>query len=44
MSWLTRPEWRLAAKIVLIFVYLLALYLAAAVFQESFSVFDYGRF
>ena len=41
MSW---KELRLSAKIVLIFVYLLALHLASSVFREAFSVFDYGRF
>lgn len=41
MNW---KEIRLAVKTILIFLYLLALYLAASVFQETFSVFDYGRF
>ena len=41
---MNREELRMTAKIVLIFVYLLALYLASNVFQETFSVFDYGRF
>jgi hypothetical protein len=41
------PSWkemRLTAKIVMIFVYLLALYMASTIFLEKFSVFEYGRF
>ena len=41
MTW---KEIRLAVKTLVILVYLLALYLASSVFQETFSVFDYGRF
>jgi len=37
-------EWKVAGKIALILAYALALYLASTVLQESFSVFEYGRF
>ena len=41
---LNRRELRTTGKILLIVVYLVALHMASTVFQESFSVFDYGRF
>ncbi len=41
---MSRKELLLAGKLALIYVYLLTLYHATWIFQETYSVFDYGRF
>jgi hypothetical protein len=39
-----REELILAGKLLVGLLYLLALYLAPQVLQETFTIFDYGRF
>ena len=41
---MTRRELRIALQIALIVGYLAVLYVGDSVLQETFSVFDYGRF
>lgn len=41
---MNRRELRLALRIALIAAYLLTLYVGSSVLQETYSVFDYGRF
>ena len=41
---MTRWELRTAVQIALIAIYLLVLFVGDSVLQETFSVFDYGRF